>query len=323
MAKYIAVDVGGTHIRVAVYGSLGIIPDRVTRIPTQQPEESALDRLQNQISDFWPEDEQVAGIGIAVPGPVDQKEGIIFSAPNIPGWVNLPLRSILEERFAVPVSLGNDANLAALGEWKYGAGQGHHHLLYMTISTGIGGGVICDDRLILGARGLANELGHVTIDPDGPICSCGRPGHLEAFSSGTAIARYVANQLAAGACSSLPHIPTPTARQISQAAQAGDPLAQAALERAGRYLGIGLANFVEVFNPSIVILGGGVSQSGTYLWEPMRAAMQKAVMSPEYLHNLVIVPAALGDDAGLLGALALGRSFPVAEKASRILGINL
>ncbi|MDD5370646.1 MAG: ROK family protein [Anaerolineaceae bacterium] len=313
MSKYIAVDVGGTHIRVAVYSAHGITSDQTTRIATQQPEETALERLQNQISEIWPVNEHVAAIGIAAPGPVDQKHGIIFEAPNIPGWVNLPLRSILEERFGVPVSLGNDANLAALGEWKYGAGQGHHHVLYLTISTGIGGGAICDDRLILGAHGLANELGHVTIDPDGPICSCGRPGHLEALSSGTAIARYVANQLASGAHSIMTLSTPPTAYQISQAAQAGDALAQAALDRAGRYLGIGLANFVEVYNPSIVILGGGVSQSGSYLWDAMKTAMQKAVMSPEYLHNLIITPAALGDDAGLLGALALGRTNQATE----------
>jgi glucokinase len=316
MAKYIAVDVGGTHIRVAVFGSKGIIPERVTRIATQQPEENALDRLQNQISKFWPENEPVAAIGIAAPGPVDQKQGIIFAAPNIPGWINLPLRSILEERFAVPVALGNDANLAALGEWNYGAGQGHHYLLYLTISTGIGGAAICDDQLILGAHGLATELGHVTIDPNGPICSCGRPGHLEAFSSGTAIARYVANQMAAGVHSSLSGTPTPTARQISQAAQAGDRLAQAALERAGQYLGIGLANYAEIFNPSIMILGGGVSRSGSYFWDPMNAVLQKAVMSPAYLHDLIVVPAALGDDAGLLGALALGRSLQIPEIVS-------
>lgn len=308
MSAFITIDIGGTQIRVAVYGPDGIKPLKQKRIPTRSPRETAVQRMQNLIQELWPTDQEVVAIGIGAPGQVDTEKGIIATAPNIDGWINLPLRQILEDQFHVPVFLGNDANLAALAEWKYGAGQGHHHVLYLTVSTGIGAGVIIDDRLLVGWRGLATELGHVTVDPNGPLCGCGKPGHLESFSSGTGIAHYVSRQLAGGVVSSLQAIPSPSARDISLAAQQGDPLAIDALARAGHYLGLAVTSFLHSFNPSVVILGGGVSQSGEFLLAPMRATMRRTVLSPAYLDDLVISLAALGDDAGLLGALVLARS---------------
>jgi glucokinase len=244
---------------------------------------------------------------MAAPGPTNPFVGVIYTAPNIPGWEKLPLAQIVSERFHVPAALGNDANMAALGEWRYGAGQGHHDLLYMTISTGIGGGVIIGDRLLLGVNGLAAEIGHVTVDPNGPMCSCGHRGHLEALASGTAIANYVNEQLANGVPSSLSEIASPTGRDISMAAEQGDPLAKSALSRAGTYIGKALADYLHIYNPSIIILGGGVSRSGSFVIEPLRAALAENIMSPEYMHGLVVTTAALGDDAGLLGALTLAQ----------------
>jgi glucokinase len=305
MDMYIAVDVGGTQLRVAVYPKGDIRPAKQKRIPTQANQESPLDRLIGLLAELWPKDDQVCAIGVAVPGWVNPQLGLVITCPNIPGWEQMPLVSILEQRFHVPVKLGNDANMAVIGEWRYGAGQGHHNLIYMTISTGIGGGVICNDRLLLGEHGLAAELGHVTILPDGPMCGCGHRGHLEAVGSGTAIGHYVADQLAQGVPSSLSQIAQPTGRDITMAAEQGDPLAKAALARAGTYIGLGLSNYLQIFNPSIVIFGGGVSKSGAFLLEPLRASLAEHVISPEYMHGLVITTAALGDDAGLLGALAL------------------
>jgi glucokinase len=140
-------------------------------------------------------------VSLAVAGPSDPYKGIVIEAPNIAGWINLPIKNLLERQFNAPVSLGNDANLAALAEWKFGAGRGHHHLIYITVSTGIGGGVIIDDRLLLGHRGLAAELGHVTVVPDGPPCGCGQRGHLETFSAGPGIARWIEEQLLQGVTS--------------------------------------------------------------------------------------------------------------------------
>lgn len=304
MDMTIAVDIGGTQIRVAVYPRGEHRPVKQKRIPTRTADEQPLDRVIALIAELWPVNDRVCSIGVAVPGWINHNLGVVYVAPNIPGWEKLALGPILGDRFGVPVKLGNDANLAAVGEWRFGAGRKHHNLIYMTISTGIGGGVIADDRLLLGANGLATELGHVTIMPDGPVCGCGHRGHLEALGSGTAIANYVSEQLAKGVPSSLSSIAQPRGRDISMAAEQGDPLAKAALTRAGKFVGLGLANYLHIFNPSIIIIGGGVSRSGPLFFEPMRASLAEHVLSPEYMQGLMITTAALGDDAGLMGALA-------------------
>lgn len=303
-----AVDIGGTQLRVAIYAEEGVDAIVQKRIPTKSSDATSIERLMHLIQECLAEVDSVKGIGVAAPGPINPKAGILYSAPNIPGWVNLPLRSMIEDRFHIPVALGNDANMAALGEWKYGAGKSHHNVLYLTISTGIGGGVIIDDQLLLGECGLAGELGHVTILPDGPMCGCGHRGHLEAVSSGTGIANYVAEELAKGIASELSPQTRPNARDIGKAAVKGDPLAVAAFTRAGNYLGIALASFLHIFNPSIIILGGGVSRAGKVLMDPVIKAMDSNILSSAYMTDLTITTASLGDDAGLLGALALARS---------------
>lgn len=307
MSLHIAVDIGGTQIRAACYPLDSLTPVCVDRTSTQGGGQDPISRLLSLIESVWPEDGEVAGIGVAAPGPLDPFRGIIFSAPNIPGWKDVPLRQILQERFSVPVALGNDANLAALGEWQYGAGQGHHHLIYLTVSTGIGGGVIVNDDLLLGAHGLGAELGHVTILADGPRCGCGVRGHLEALSSGTAIARWTKEQLESGVESILDGDSIISAKIVAEAARSGDALAIEAYRRAGYYLGIALADYLHIFNPTAIIFGGGVSKAGPLLFEPARAAMKEHLQTSQYLDDLVITSAALGDETGLIGALALAR----------------
>jgi len=211
----------------------------------------------------------------------------------------------LTEHFGIPSFLDNDANLAGLAEWKFGAGRGHHDVLYLTVSTGVGGGVIIHDRLLQGHRGLAAELGHTTVQADGPLCGCGQHGHLESFSSGTGIERFVADQLKAGRESVLHPNKTNSAHDISEAAKQGDELSIEAYQVAGQYLGIGVANFLHAFNPSIVIFGGGVSQSGPLLFDSFEVSLKEHVMHPRYLDGLVVARAELKDDSGLLGARAL------------------
>ena len=305
MSIIIAVDIGGTQVRVAAFRRGSMEPLEVRRAPTRSSEATAFETLCASIQAIWPGHESVETIVVATPGPLDPKTGVIFSAPNIPGWENFPLRDELQLRFGVPTQIGNDANLAALGEWHFGAGKGHHHVLYLTVSTGIGGGVISDDHLLQGARGLATEVGHVTVWPDGPLCNCGQRGHLEAIASGPAIAQYVEGHLAGGAVSSLQGKEKLTARDVSEAAAQGDALALHALARAGFFIGRALADWVHLFNPSIVIFGGGVSFSGDLLLNPIKESLEKHIMDGSYLEDLVITNAALGDDAGLLGALAL------------------
>ncbi|RME89196.1 MAG: ROK family protein [Anaerolineae bacterium] len=307
MSHIIAVDIGGTHIRVALYGPEGTQPVRHRRVETQTYRGRLFEGLAAQIKSLWPAEEEVVAIGVASPGPLDPETGIILSTPNIPEWVDFPLGPKLAERFGVPVHVDNDANLAALGEWRFGAGRGHEHLVYLTISTGIGGGVISHGRLLHGAQGLGGELGHVPILPDGPLCSCGRPGHLEALASGPAIVRYVQERMASGAETALKSTMRVDARAVADAARKGDTLAREAFARAGKYLGLAVAGFLHIFNPSILILGGGVAQSGDLLLGPLQESLQTQLLNPAYLHHLTITTASLGDDAGLLGALALAR----------------
>ena len=305
MSIIIAVDLGGTQIRAAAYRRGSLEPVELQRTPTKG-EGLAFERMCTLIQSLWPQHEVVEKIVVASPGPQNPETGVIYSAPNIKGWDNFPIGPELEKRFGVQVKIGNDANLAALGEWRFGAGQGHHHLIYMTISTGIGGAVINDGRLLLGTRGLATEMGHVTVLPGGPLCGCGQHGHLEALASGPAIARYVHEQIAAGTISSLQNKEKITAHDGSKAAELGDALAIHALGRAGNYIGQALASFLHLFNPSIVIFGGGVSFSGKLLIDPVKESLHKHVMDASYLTDLKIAHAALGDNAGLMGALALG-----------------
>ncbi|MEJ5223838.1 MAG: ROK family protein [Anaerolineales bacterium] len=307
MVGYIAVDLGGTQIRAALYPSEGTTPLDVRKIPTLSRSGTTFERMCNLIESIWPKQMDVLAITVASPGPQDPETGVFFSAPNIPGWENFPLRQKLQERFHCHILMGNDANLAALGEWMFGAGQGHKHLVYLTISTGIGGGVIVNNQLLTGARGLAGEMGHITVLPGGPLCGCGQRGHLEAIASGPAIAQYVNEELARGAHSILRPSPDLSARDISAAAEKGDTLAIQALARAGQFIGQSLASIVHIFNPSIIILGGGVSRSGALLLNPLRAALEAHIMDRAFLTGLEITTANLGDDAGLLGALALGR----------------
>ena len=306
MSLTVAIDIGGTHIRVAVYNSNSTAPIAHQRTRSLANEPGVYGRLVQAIEAIWPK-EKVDAIGIASPGPLDPYTGTILATPNIPEWQNFPLATKLCEHFDVPVYLDNDANMAGLAEWQFGAGQGHHDVVYITISTGIGGGVIMGDRLLQGYHGMAAELGHMLIDPEGPLCGCGHHGHIESFSSGPSIGRYVNEQINRGEKSSLQAHPDLSASQIAKAAREGDRLAISAFKRAGSYLGIAVANYLAIFDPSILIFGGGVSQVGDLLFKPLEESLREHTFHPHYLDDLVITKAALGDDAGLLGALALAR----------------
>lgn len=306
MSLTIAIDIGGTHIRVAAYEADSTKPVAHKRTKSLAHTPGVFDRLVGTIESVW-QNGQVSAIGIASPGPLDPHTGTILDTPNIPQWKNFPVAPKLSEYFSVPVFLDNDANLAGLAEWQFGSGKGHSDVVYLTISTGIGGGVISNNHLLQGHRGMGAELGHMLIDPEGPLCGCGHPGHVESFSSGPAIARFVNEQLDAGRKSTLHADPNLTPSQIADAALKGDSLSIAAYERAGHYLGMAVANYLAIFDPSILIFGGGVSQAGDLLFKPFEESLRKHIFHPHYLDDLVITKAALGDDAGLLGALALAR----------------
>jgi glucokinase len=250
-------------------------------------------------------DDRLVGIGLSAPGPVDPSAGVVLQAPNLRGWDNVPLADELRRRTGLPVWLGNDANLAALGEARFGAGRGSRNLIYLTISTGVGGGVIADGRLLLGSRGLAAEVGHMAISMDGPRCGCGNRGCLEAYASGTGLVNRAREAIAEGRASSLAVEDGPlTPAGIAETAEHGDPLAQELLSAAGCALGVGIRSLLHLFNPSVIVIGGGVSQVGPRLWDPMLEVVRGDAMSA-YREGLRIIPSELGDDSGLVGAAVL------------------
>ena len=305
MRTIVSIDIGGTQLRAAAFKQDQRQPFAQKRVKTKASEPDTFGRLVQLIEDIWPKNEKVYAIGVSSPGPVDPHSGIIMITPNIKEWRDFPITAKLTEHFGVPAYLDNDANLAGLAEWKFGAGRGHHDILYLTVSTGVGGGVIINDRLLQGHHGLAAELGHTTVQADGPLCGCGQRGHLESYSSGTGIERFVADQLKAGRESVLHPHKKNSAHDISEAAERGDALSIEAYVIAGKYLGIGVANFLHTFDPSVVIFGGGVSQSGPLLFDSFDISLKERVIHPRYLEGLVITKAELGDDSGLLGARTL------------------
>jgi len=302
----VAVDLGGTHIRSALINEKGEILARTERETlAQEGPEPVIGRIEACIRDVARGTEPIS---IAAPGPLNPWKGIIHQAPNLPGWRDVPLADILHRAFKVPVYLNNDANLAALGEHRFGAGQGINDLIYLTISTGIGGGIISQGELLLGTKGLAAEIGHMILEPEGPPCGCGGRGHLESLASGTAIARRAVEEMEKGAETSITRLvegelSKVTAKVVAQAGQEGDPLANSIFKEAGFYIGLGIANLLHILNPQLVILGGGVSKAGDLLFDPVRATVKARTML-SYQEGLQIVPTALGGDVGLLGAAA-------------------
>ena len=309
--SFIAVDIGGTQIRTALCDSTGTIHRRASDLTApQEGADAVMARIEAAIRQVWPADAQVEAIGVVAPGPLDPWSGVVFESPNIPCWKDFPLRDLVRQRLGVPALVGNDANLAALAEQRFGAGQGKANLIYITVSTGIGGGVIVNNELLIGGHGLAGELGHIKLEPEGPLCGCGDRGCLEAFASGPSIARQARRRLRAGEESRIRELvggdlDDVTAKIISQAAQEGDPLAVDVFRWAGSYLGLGLVSLLHIFDPDIIIIGGSVSKAGDLLFEPAREVVRRRCMNERFWRDTPIVTAALGDDVGLLGGLAL------------------
>jgi glucokinase len=311
MSQIIAVDLGGTNIRTAYFPRPEPPPDSQSKVPTNaiEGQEAVLSRLFEAIESEIPSHAENLVISIGAPGPLDPFKGLILEAPNLPGWIDLPLKDLVMARFDCPVVLGNDANVAALGEWRYGAGRGTKNMIYITISTGIGSGVIVDGNLLLGSRGLAGELGHMTLDPSGPRCGCGQIGHIESLASGTSIARNAEMLINQGGSSKLRETLDDqgyiSALEVGGAAESGDELALSVIQDAGTWIGHHLADLTHAFNPELFIFGGGVAQLGEMLFEPIMLSLQNHVMHPAYFQGLRIEPAQLGDDAGLIGAMVL------------------
>ncbi len=304
----IGVDIGGTQLRAALYPEHGIEAVTLKSIATKG-EGQVLERLYNLIDSVWPAEGSVRRIALGIAGALNPQTGVLYQVPNILNWNGVNIIKLTQERFNVPVRIGNDANLAALGEWQYGAGIGHHNLIYLTVSTGVGSGIIVDDRMLVGHNGLGAEVGHTTVLPGGEECGCGHLGHLESYSSGTGIVKTVLREIKAGRQSILSaSADCITAGQVAEAARQGDEVAQEAYNLAGEFLGRSIGDLLHLFNPTIIILGGGVIKSGDLIMLPLRRALEQTVVSPQYLQDFQLTTAMLGDRVGLVGALALARA---------------
>jgi glucokinase len=283
--------------------SFSAVPTRATEGPAIVIDQ--IEKLATAILTKAP-DLSPIGIGIGAPGPLDPEAGIVIAAPTLAGWNEVPLADILSTRFQLPVRLENDANAAALGEWRYGAGRGARSMVFVTVSTGIGGGVIADGRILHGRRGLAAEIGHMTITGEGKRCFCGAIGCFEAVASGTALGRRATacsehadgsllRELSAGA--------DITGRHVVEAARRGDARAMDLLNEEARWLGIGFTNLLHLYSPDILVMGGGISHGFDLLSEAIAATVRDRAMSA--YRDVPIVPAQLGPHAGLIGAASL------------------
>jgi glucokinase len=313
----LAIDIGGTKIIAAIISPEGRIVAKEYH-PTVAGEgtQSVINRIFSAV-DYLLQAKNVAlsqlhSISIAAAGAIDSDQGVVTFSPNLPGWKGVPLRDIVSRKYKVNTFLLNDANAAALGEHEFGAGKGVNNLILLTVGTGIGGGIIINGRLYSGPSGSAGEIGHMTIDVNGPRCNCGNIGCLEMLASGTAIAREAIRRISQGEESSLPHmvkgkIENITAEKVEAAARGGDALAAEVISQAATYLGVGMVNLVNIFNPEMIIVGGGVAKMGELLLEPARQVVKERAFKLS-AQAVRIVPSQLAEGAGVLGAAAFAYS---------------
>ena len=301
----LALDYGGTKHTAAILavgGCAWLAHERVYSPPGADGDYDRATMLKMAHNLLARTQGQLAAVGVSFGGPVDSTTGRVRLSHHVPGWQDTPLRDQLEAEFGAPAWVDNDANVAALGEWKFGAGQGCASLLYVTVSTGIGGGWVLNERIYSGAHGMAGEIGNVVVRPGGMECVCGKRGCLEAEACGPAIAKKMQKR----SVGRHPHADHPiTGASVAQAAQQGDALAQEVMDDAAAMLGTGLGGAINLMNPERIVLGGGVTKSGERYWHIVRETARLHAL-PQM--RIEIEPAKLGDDAPLWGAVALGGS---------------
>ena len=315
-SKYlVGVDLGGTNIVAGALAEDGSDVVALRSEPTRpdQGADAVVDRIVRMIDTVIAETiahsgakrDDVIGVGVGAPGPLDRERGIVVTTPNL-GWTNFPLRDVIAERVRLPVRIDNDANCATLGEWWMGAARGANNVIGMTIGTGIGGGVILGGRLYHGSSDVAGEIGHATIDITGRRCKCGNYGCLEAYASGPSIADRAREALSGDDCLMVKMAggdPAKiTAATVYEAAKKGDDVAIEVVRETSRFLGAGVANLLNIFNPDVVVICGGVTQAGDTLFAPLRREVRKRAFKPA-VDACQIVPGVLAA-AGVVGAVA-------------------
>lgn len=313
MGGVLALDFGGTKLAAGIVDldrSALVASDRISTPPGGAP--ASLDAMLGMARELLRGAERrgIRGVGVSFGGPVDAERNVVLRSLHVQGWEAFPIGAALASALHLDVALDNDANAAALGEWRFGAGRGASHMLYYTVSTGVGGGIISGGRLLRGARGVAGELGHVVVDRDGPRCPCGNRGCVEALCAGPAIARRALAALEGRmegrsllAPGGVPIDPM-TAEIVADAARRGDDLALRVMGEVARDLATGIGAAVSALNPEVVVVGGGVSRAGPVLFDPLLRALPPFVF-PASREGLDVRPAALGEHTGLFGAAAL------------------
>lgn len=317
MDKFLCgIDLGGTKINTVIITNKGEMVSSYT-LPTLAHEgpEKVIQRMKETVykvlEDAKLDVSDLEGIGVASPGPLDAKKGIVLNPPNLPGWIDITLAKILEDEFKIPVKLQNDANCAALAEYYFGAGNRTKNFVYITISTGIGGGAIIDGKLYDGANSNAAEFGHASINFDGEKCQCGSYGCFEMYASGTALANFAAKEIEKGRESVIKDIAKDgkiTAKDVFEAYKMGDNLAKELIEREAFYLGVGIANIIMNYNPEVIALGGGVANGFDILYPIMIKTVEERCYKASF-EGCKIVKAKLGQNSGAIGAAVLNIVF--------------
>ena len=318
-----AIDMGAMHLSVALGDfSARILEEtevafNIENGPTeclQQADHILRELLQKR--SLSPTD--LAAIGIGVPGPVIAEQGMVMAPPIMPGWDRFPIRATLENQWGTSVTLNNDAELGALGEWAYGAGRGGKNVAFIKVGSGIGAGLIINQQIYGGTTGSAGEIGHLTVDENGPLCACGNHGCLEAFAGGHAIASQARKLVVSGKRTLLSEksLDSITAHDVAEAARRGDLTAQEIIKRSGTFIGIAIAGLINLINPSTVIIGGGVAQVGDLLTGPIRQAVRERSLRASE-HGVRITTAMLGRRSSLMGALVQAINVAIHETIER------
>lgn len=308
----IGVDLGGTKINTGIVDETGKVIKSIKALTlASEGPYPVIDRIKTTIYEVIKSAgvnlQDIAGIGIISPGPIDSTKGLVINPSNLPGWDHIPLVNVLKEEFKLPVTLDNDANAAALGEYLFGSGKNLKNFVYLTVSTGIGGGIIINGELYRGTNSNAGEIGHMTIDFKGPKCNCGNIGCFEVFASGTALARYAKEAIKLGRVTRIISIAGEeevNAKHVFEAASKGDSVALELVDREAFYLGIGIANIIALANPERIAIGGGVSNQWDMIYPRMINTVKERTLKPMF-EVCDIVKSELKDDIGILGAAAL------------------
>jgi len=314
MTLTIGIDIGGTKVLGGVVDENGKIL-ATQRVPTPKEGGAALTKTIADVANHLLKDHDVVALGVSAAGLISSDRETILATGNISGWNGVNLKEELNKFVDLPIFIENDANSAAWGESRYGAGVGEDHMLILTIGTGVGGGAIIDGKLLRGAHGISAEFGHIRVVPEGQLCSCGARGCLEQYASGNALMRHVREAISASPDAAYNLLSRGdgtleglTGHHITQAARDGDPIALAGFNTTAQWLGAGIASLSALFDPACVVIGGGVIEAGEILLAPTRAALERLIPFSGRRPIPKVVAATLGNDAGLVGAADLARS---------------